>query len=71
MAVRLVGWWLVDFFCNGHLYVRGGAASSDTSITMVKMVLMSNLWFELTVKLVVLGELHTISLQTHVLYLKT
>ena len=58
------------FFCNGHLYVRGGAASSDTSITMVKMVLMSNLWFEMTVKLVVRDEAHTISLQTQVLNLE-
>ena len=36
---------------------------------MVKMVLMSNLWFEMTVKLVVRDEAHTISMQTQVLNL--
>ena len=34
------------------------------------MVLMSNLWFEVTVKLVVRDEAHTISLQTQVLNLE-
>ena len=58
-------------FCNAHLREDVGAASSDTSITMVKMVLMSNLWFVVTVKLVVRDGAHTISLQTQVLSLET